>query len=247
MRTITIAMATAILANSPAIVRAAPSLFIGTDDGVSAYDPFPNARAAADAFHAAASRFGPVQTENFESAEIGFNPRITGDGLTISMSGPDLGPGISGISNADRGSYYGFNTTAGGSHWLGFPSAGQSEAIIRFAAPTNSIGFYATGIQSAFTTALTVTLLDGSQLSFGLPVNDFGGVTWFGLVDSIGFTSVALRQDSYPGFIDAWGIDDISFNSAASAVPEPATWAMLICGFGIIGAAGRRRRGPAMA
>jgi hypothetical protein len=30
---------------------------------------------------------------------------------------------------------------------------------------------------------------------------------------------------------------------AASAVPEPATWAMLIAGFGLVGAAARRRRG----
>lgn len=247
MRTITIAMATALLAGSPAIVRAAPSLFIGTDDGVSAYDPFPNARAAADAFHAAASLFGPVRTENFESAPIGFHPQMDFDGLAIAISGPDVGPGISGVSDIDRGSYYGFNTTAGGSKWLGFPSAGQSEAIIRFAAPTNSFGFFATGLQSAFTTSLAVTLLDGSQLSFALPVNDFGGATWFGLVDSIGFTSVAVRQDSYPGFIDAWGIDDISFNTAAPAVPEPATWAMLVCGFGIIGGTARRRRNPAIA
>ncbi len=34
------------------------------------------------------------------------------------------------------------------------------------------------------------------------------------------------------------GLSDISFN----AVPEPASWAMLIAGFGLVGAAARRRR-----
>lgn len=34
------------------------------------------------------------------------------------------------------------------------------------------------------------------------------------------------------------GLDDISF---ANAVPEPATWAMLIAGFGLVGASMRRR------
>ncbi|MES2753873.1 MAG: PEPxxWA-CTERM sorting domain-containing protein [Pseudomonadota bacterium] len=41
-------------------------------------------------------------------------------------------------------------------------------------------------------------------------------------------------------------IDDISFMGAAPAVPEPATWGLMIGGFGIAGGAlRRRRRGPA--
>jgi len=37
---------------------------------------------------------------------------------------------------------------------------------------------------------------------------------------------------------ESWGLSDIS----VSAVPEPANWAMLIAGFGLVGAAARRRR-----
>jgi hypothetical protein len=37
---------------------------------------------------------------------------------------------------------------------------------------------------------------------------------------------------------NALGLDDVSI----SAVPEPASWAMLIGGFGLTGAAMRRRR-----
>jgi len=36
----------------------------------------------------------------------------------------------------------------------------------------------------------------------------------------------------------AFEFDDI----AANAVPEPASWAMLIMGFGLVGAAARRRK-----
>lgn len=36
-------------------------------------------------------------------------------------------------------------------------------------------------------------------------------------------------------------------SSAANAVPEPATWAMLVAGFGLVGAAARRRRPGAVA
>ena len=39
-----------------------------------------------------------------------------------------------------------------------------------------------------------------------------------------------------------FALDDISFNQVESGVPEPATWAMMILGFGLIGAGLRRRR-----
>lgn len=46
-----------------------------------------------------------------------------------------------------------------------------------------------------------------------------------------------------------WQFDNIVVNPAAapSAVPEPATWAMMLIGFGAIGASFRRRRTPAVA
>jgi hypothetical protein len=37
-------------------------------------------------------------------------------------------------------------------------------------------------------------------------------------------------------------VDNITFNTAVSAVPEPATWIMMLLGFGSIGFAVRRRR-----
>ena len=41
---------------------------------------------------------------------------------------------------------------------------------------------------------------------------------------------------------DALGIDDFVFTPTLPAVPEPATWAMMICGFGMAGSVLRRRR-----
>lgn len=38
---------------------------------------------------------------------------------------------------------------------------------------------------------------------------------------------------------ESWGIDNIRLSAA---VPEPATWALLIAGFGLVGATARRRR-----
>jgi hypothetical protein len=41
---------------------------------------------------------------------------------------------------------------------------------------------------------------------------------------------------------ESWAIDNFSLSAEAAAVPEPASWAMLIAGFGLVGAAARRRR-----
>jgi hypothetical protein len=50
--------------------------------------------------------------------------------------------------------------------------------------------------------------------------------------------------DGFPGEAEAalLGVDDIE---AVAAVPEPATWALMIAGFGAVGALARRRRGRA--
>jgi hypothetical protein len=86
-----------------------------------------------------------------------------------------------------------------------------------------------------FGAKITLTQLDGNLLSFDIDKNVGGGAQYFGIVDTTAFTSVSI---SAVGDNDAWGVDDISFN----AVSEPGTWAMLIMGFGLIGAASRRKR-----
>lgn len=63
------------------------------------------------------------------------------------------------------------------------------------------------------------------------------GVNFSGTAKSIGFAGVANQI----------AFDDVTFGSAtpgnpSSAVPEPATWAMMIAGFGMVGVAFRRKR-----
>lgn len=43
---------------------------------------------------------------------------------------------------------------------------------------------------------------------------------------------------------EAWGVDNllITDNVVAGAIPEPSTWVMMILGFGLVGAAARRRK-----
>ena len=69
-------------------------------------------------------------------------------------------------------------------------------------------------------------LIPHSASTFGLAIN-FGGAGFQGGTD------------------ESWGIDNFALSAiydASGGVPEPATWAMLIAGFGMVGGALRARR-----
>lgn len=76
---------------------------------------------------------------------------------------------------------------------------------------------------------------------------DFGGVNLLSGIGDQGFTTysfnvtVAANPTLRFSFVNVpyyYALDNVS----VSAVPEPANWAMLIAGFGLVGAAARRRR-----
>lgn len=212
---------------------------IGRDDGSAVGGPNPNASAAETAFLAAAAGFGATITHTFETSLLGYYQPIPMYGGQITFISSNLGLGLSGVSNTTLGSTFGYNVTPGGENWFGIADIGTPSATFYFAVPTNAFGFYLTGLGAdAFGTSISVTLLDGSQTAFALTLNDNGGAQYFGFTDTVEFTSVRIDQFTNGG--DAWGIDDVSYNAAA--IPEPATWAVMIGGFGLAGAALRRRR-----
>ncbi len=57
----------------------------------------------------------------------------------------------------------------------------------------------------------------------------------------------AAHNVLFSGFVDATGNSHVGTLTFDSAVPEPATWALLIGGFAMIGVAARRRRTPVTA
>jgi len=95
---------------------------------------------------------------------------------------------------------------------------------------------------------LTFTIFDGTTLTtLGTFTTDAAhpGV-WTGLSNSFTTgtnTVLTLRivNSNLAASGNDFGIDDISF-STTSTVPEPASWALLISGFAMIGVAARRRR-----
>jgi len=207
--------------------------FQGQDDGAAVGGPFPNSAAAQAAFEAAAAGFGATNTITYEGLALGYyTPIVAAPGVSIALTGPNDGNQVSGISNTTLGNLYGFNTTPGGSYWLGFA---DGTATFTFATPTNSFGTWMTGLQTVFTAqgVLTITFNDGATQILAPTVNVNGGAQYFGFTDTTAFSSVTISNISF----DAWGIDDTTYNG--SNTPEPASFTLL--GVGLVGLLVRRR------
>ena len=118
---------------------------------------------------------------------------------------------------------------------------GNNNTIrLSFASPTNTFAFN----WGAADTAWNIALFSGaSQVgSYALtPTYSSNAKEYFGFTGN-GLTSATLTTSGY----DWVFIDNVTYSPGqTSAVPEPATWAMLIGGFGLIGGAMRYRPGKA--
>lgn len=214
------------LVSSPS---SAVTIYSGSDDGAPITGPFTNSSAAQANFSSGASLLGTTSTITFEDQPVGYNASFTAaPGVMITLTGTNFGGAFSGISNTTLGNLYGFNTTSGGSNWLGFPGG---TATFSFAAPTQSFGFYLTGVQSSLSSNISVLFDDGTSQILSAPINANGGTSFFGFTDAgASISTIQISNISN----DAWGIDDVSYNSARSnAVPEPSELALF--GIGLIG------------
>ena len=237
---------------------AATQIFSGVDNGAVPGGSTPNSSAAQAAFLAAAALKGPVFTNYLDDEPIGDLPsyHIAG-GMQVEIFGwsPQAHfPGIPewGIQNT---SFNGnpslpFSTTEGPGDqgkWMGIPI---QASRFTFDVPTYSFGFYVTGLDEYQSNSFNL-YVDEAQFAslnpYPMPINVGGGIMYYGIVFDTPVHNVQVKRGIINAGIDYFGIDGISFNVAppvppVGGVPEPANWAMLIAGFGLTGAAMRRRR-----
>jgi hypothetical protein len=134
------------------------------------------------------------------------------------------GDGVSGsgvLTTSDVGSPYavtGITGTANGEAITGLSSYAAADNLIYY--PTQPS-------------------VDFSGLSFSTATRDWG-IGWTGSAYGI-VNSIANPNG------DCCGISPIEFNISSAGVPEPTTWALMLLGFGGLGAALRRNRRAAPA
>jgi hypothetical protein len=215
--------------------QAAIVTYSGQDDGAPVSGPFPNSNTTASSFLTAAAGFGPVYTETFDSIPVGtaaLGGTFSIPGASVSITTPFSEP-YGGVSSTVQGNVYGFPIS--GSNFLAFDAG---SATFTFNQPTNSFGFYTTGVQTVFTSVFTVTFNDGVSETLNIPINVNGGASYFGFTDTVAISSVTVTNLSN----DAWAVDNVSFNAGTSAAPEASTWAMMGLGFAGLAFAGSRTR-----
>ncbi|QMW23527.1 PEPxxWA-CTERM sorting domain-containing protein [Sandaracinobacteroides saxicola] len=169
--------------------------------------------------------------------------------VTVAIDGPLHNAQINNV-----GTNYWLN---GGSPWAAYDGVSNVPGNVDFIAPngdgvTHTITFSSavtnpyiavislgrTNVPTQWTFGAPVSIVDQGQGFFGNGVFTLSGnsVTAgeaHGILRLTGtFTSVTLRTDT----TEFW-----SGLTIGTAVPEPATWAMMILGFGLVGASLRRR------
>ena len=179
-----------------------------------------------------AATINPHATETFETAPRGGNTwypyGYTGNGFVV-------------VAN----NYYTFTVDpqiSGSGMWYDW---GSGDSLMY--GPGGTATFYFTRPVTAFSIDLATFLSDagtvtvaGNGFSTTIKTANNPTRTFFGLTSDVGLSSFTLTANG-----GAWGLADnftIASVAPVAAVPEPATWAMMLVGFGLIGAAARRRK-----
>jgi hypothetical protein len=233
--------AVALLLSWSGSVFAGPiTTFFGIDPGAGPGDPRPNSDAAAALFDAAAGT-SPATAITFENYPLGaFTTLNVTPGVTVTSSPANNARINNDVSNRIAG----FNTTAGGSHWLRVGVSSPARSVtFTFANPVNAFGGYFTGVGDVGPGGIDISFNDGRPEDLFVPGDRTGGVLFFGFVDpgaSISSVTVTPHGD------DVIGVDDVRFASLPTAVPEPSPLALLTLGGGALAGWRRwRKRAPA--
>lgn len=149
----------------------------------------------------------------------------------------------------DDGSTWGGNSAGNPGNWLlegtngaafsGFNGDSYSQTLT-FASQFSFFSLDAARSSGSIDGVITLQAFNGATLvgttSVALgAINQWSTLSFSGLFDRVTYTGTGS------GF-HPFGVDNLVFENRAGAVPEPASWMMMIAGFGLAGGAIRRRR-----
>ena len=181
----------------------------------------------------------------FTGQSLSANPGVDcpGAAATACVVGNPTGP-----LSLDPASIDTFITTDGA-----FPTSPTLTGAPRFNGPiailfdtdVAGVGFDAGYFDAVGSTGITAFARDGSLL--GTVVNEGLGIEFLGLVTPDGTAQIAgVFLDLVGSEPAGFNIDNLRFGLAGQVdvpgVPEPANWAMMIAGFGLVGGSLRARR-----
>lgn len=125
----------------------------------------------------------------------------------------------------------------------------QGPDVDNFGAPvtianltyTNPASF-SIGFSSSLTGFMTVHAPGSEEVGFFIPSQPASAAFRSFAAGSYTSNVLYIGYDNGPSALNDNDHDDLVIRLTATAVPEPATWALLIAGFGLVGAAARRYR-----
>lgn len=161
-------------------------------------------------------------------------------------------------SGYGMGVLFGNDSTNNDTHQIDNVGGGVDFVVLSFSQAVTLSGY---GMKAYALGNTSFTDSDSSFMAYsGTLVDLLGGVNKnaFSTISTGGGTNTVATGSSATSSIwlvgaavasgnnDAFKLTSLSVSTAPAAVPEPATWALLIVGFGGIGVAMRRRSSPAM-
>lgn len=168
----------------------------------------------------------------------------TGAGATTT-DGAALSGGLGDLTDGVVASDFWYNTenSAGTGPYVGWYDAVTPNPVITFnfagATTVNGISIHVDNSYAGRVFAPGTILVDGVVQTFTAPT--IGTIGWINLT-GLNFTGAShtIEFDQDPNLRGWTFVSEITFDGGA--VPEPATWTLMIGGFGLAGAALRRRR-----
>lgn len=186
---------------------------------VSAAQAAPTIYTNAAAFQAALKS---TNTENFEKVAAQYGNLVTTPNFTVAGSG--VGIGGSGYTGGNALQY---TTNVG------------TPLTFTFSNAINAFGFDLYGLGTLGATTLSVGYNGSTATLLSNYVGNNGYDGFFGFIDTTSSFKSLTLANTVSG--DVYVVDNVVSGTALGAVPEPASWALMIAGFAMVGFAMRRR------